>query len=164
MAKPIDEFGGWLRFFQVTNIIAVVVLLAAMLIYLLATLASAMEGSLVEVGYYGVSVIQVAISAVLSVLVLIQLTKRNRSVPEKIKKLLTIEVLVAIGCGVVLVPISSAYENIDPEAVSETVKGIGQSIGYYLIWSRYFTVSERVHSVFVRQEGSDLLKNIKDDK
>lgn len=148
MAKPINQFGGWLRFFQVMNIIAVIALPILSLFLLFAVGGTLATGDPFGALYFGIGIVEMVAAFVISIVILIELSKRDIAVPRKIQKLLTIEVAFAVICGGIVVPLSDFSPALESDAIIDTLKGIVQSIGYFVVWNKYFGQSRRVQAVY----------------
>lgn len=153
MAKPLNQFGGWLRFFQVVNILGLVVMPIAVIISLVAGVAMLGLGDPFGFLYFGIGIVDLSVYFALTIMILIQLSKRESTVPAKIQKLLTIQVAVSIVLGLSMIPISDFSPNIGTETALEIFRDIGRAISFYVVWNMYFGKSERVQAVFA-EKGS----------
>jgi hypothetical protein len=146
MAKPIGEFGGWLRFFQVTMLVNIIVMGIAALI---AIIASMVELKPSHVFYMAAEAVQFSVLAYFFSRILMSLGERTRDVPERIIKILRYYMLFSLGYLVIEIPLAlwtngGGWFSEDSQSVRSSISTIFQ----YLIWKSYFTKSARVRNVY----------------
>lgn len=146
MEKPLHEFGGWLRFFQVTNIIGVIVLLPMIVFLIIFSLA------MFEIKQFISSsavVVDLLISFYLILRILKILKVINTDTPGKIMKYLVwfiiftlifmvIEIFVALWVN------GGGWTSADNSSVRASIGSMFSCI----IWISYFKNSKRVKQVY----------------
>ena len=146
MAKPLHEFGGWLRFFQ---FIMFANLLVMGIIALIAIVASMMASEPNAVFYMASEALQFAVLGYFMFAILKLLGGRSRDIPERIIKMLQYYMLFSIGYLAIEVPLTlwmngGSWHSKDSQSVRSSLSTIFQ----YLIWKSYFTKSIRVKNVY----------------
>ena len=141
MAKPLNEFGGWLRFFQVTCWLTLIIF--------------AVNGALAVAAVFNqfsfqklivFSVLLAGVVVILSLLwkILRLLKVQSPKTPEQIAKKIS---LVAI-CAVIfsLVDTFSGLWLFQMSLSFSSLMGLLRPIVWFLVWSSYFKKSKRVNS------------------
>jgi len=145
MAKPLNEFGGWFRFFQIINIIGVVLLGISVL---LSTLAIA--SFFLQQNYKGaieliIMILKIIVTMILALKILWILKIKDECIPVTIRRcLLWILIFSIIFLGV---EISVVYWINGGKLLNEdyqSFRGSIQTVIFCLIWMSYFKISKRV--------------------
>jgi len=148
MAKPLDEFGGWLRFFEITSWIGVVVISGLCMFLLLALAGVERTGDFM-------SILISAVDSIVYVVLMIKLLKiiriKDPETPSKVVGFLKLVVLFTVLFTVC--DIISAYFFFDKKEFLELAgvngKAITQAVFWFLVWRSYFTKSKRVEAYYV---------------
>jgi len=147
MAKPLDQFGGWLNFFYVGHLVCIIYLVGASLIYALAIFAvgGGSKAMLVLIG-----LLHSIITVILCIKIVKILKIKELDTPQKVVKIMTWLVILAVifaFCNILIysfndIPEVEDYSGLD--RLARTVfRVIGAIIGY-AIWKSYFKKSKRV--------------------
>ena len=141
MAKPLNEFGGWLRFFQVTCWLTVVVFVVNVFLSVAAILK---QFSLQRVLVFSVLITGIAIILSLLWKVLRLLKVKSPEVPAQIIKKILLVTVFTVAFSLVDVLSGLWLYQTSPSASS--LVGLVRPIVWYLIWSTYFRKSKRVQA------------------
>lgn len=146
MAKPLDQFGGWLKFFYIIQwlnfILWGITILAIMLAIFIA-------GSAAKVIEYLISFFNVIAIVFLCFRIIKIVRKKETSTPKQIIKLMTWIVFT--------VSIFAFFEGIfyyftlginGLSNLSETFRDIIRILTWYAIWTNYFKKSKRVAAYY----------------
>lgn len=142
MAKPLNEFGGWLRFFQVVNLIGVIIFPIILLLVVIGTFTDYNYKNAVE---SLVTMVDIAISVYFSIRILQIIKKRDISVPAAIIKYLLLIMIFSLVFLAIEIPIILwANDGQWTQADTASARSSLQTVVSYLIWSAYFRKSKRV--------------------
>ena len=146
MAKPLDEFGGWLKAYYVLMIIGVIAGMVALLLSP-AALFEFKESAGIPGGLFGLIIIKLCgiPLLILGFYALSIIKKREPRIPSLLAIFLIINVIVSVFMSLCeshwaslhpLLPVRYQPQNFFFSAI--------QKIGLGLIWFQYFRVSKRV--------------------
>lgn len=157
MAKPLHEFGGWLRFFQVMNIFGAVVCSVVILIFIFVAIAEPYSKSTIE---FLISAIDLMISLYFMIKIISIIKKKKPETPDQVVKYLKLIMIFSLAFLVILVPtILWANDGQWLAGNTETVQGSLQTVFAYFIWKFYFDKSRRVNLYYY----NNISENISDD-
>ena len=139
--KPIDQFGGWLRFFQVTEVIRIIVAFLMFWIWFHEVSAGKIANPW-GFGSITTLVIQL-VGVIISSIILWFLSQRAPQTPTRIAKLVIASAAVFIG-GKILIGI---IEQLPTQKVSI---GLFPSAVIAILWLEYFKSSKRVRGYYGR--------------
>ncbi len=158
MAKQLDKFGGWLRFFQITNIVTVLIIIVVALFMLLATAGSLIGLDIAYALYSLVSIAELGVALYFTVRILKLLPNRSEETPDKIRNFLKLEVIFMLIFTAVELPLSHWADGGD--SVPDLLRGAFQGICYFVIWSKYFGQSLRVHEYYSEEARSTVKRAV----
>jgi len=151
MAKPLNEFGGWLRFFQIINIIGVVFLGISIFMSTLAIADLFMAQNYKVMVELIVIALEIIIMFILTLRILWVLKIRDKCIPITIRRcLLWILIFSIIFLGA---EISVVYWINGGKLLNEdyqSFRGSIQTVIFCLIWLSYFKISKRVSLYYNR--------------
>ncbi len=145
--KGEEKIGGWLRFFQIINILGVVifVVIFALAIPIMLIIGGS-PGDWIDMG----AVLVESLPAVIfSILILKRLGLRSEGTPNVITK------YIALGALSSVVVAAGLYFAYNGGHISEKPSSVLGSFVYYLIWTSYFKRSKRVHSFYGANSGNE---------
>jgi len=133
-------FGGWLRFFQVMNIISVVIVVLLLLLVASELLFDFLElGNDIEMYTLFIEVL-IVLSYSTATLKILKI--QNQTIPQTLNKYLTVYFIASmLMFGINLLLYYYDYLEEKPESISS-------DIFYYLIWIFYFKKSKRVNEYY----------------
>ena len=145
MAKPLNEFGGWLRFFQITNIIGVVLLGISIFMSTLAIADFFIEQNYKEVIELTVIALDIIITFILTLKILWVLKIRDKCIPVTIRRCLLwilIFSIIFLGVEISVVYWINGWKLLNEDY--QSFRGSIQTVVFCLIWISYFKKSKRV--------------------
>jgi hypothetical protein len=137
MARPLNEFGGWLKFFYITMWIGLV----ALPIYMLLLLPGLFGGARGAV-YWLVILIDDAICVFLGYKIIRAIKKREADTPNRLIRLLAFVLLVGVIFAVPEIYFGRIVRGM--EGVWEVVKAVIKVIIWFFVWTTYFRKSKRI--------------------
>ena len=146
MPKPLDQFGGWLKFFYVILWIGAVSLIVVSVLIGFALLT---EGSMLEKRIMAISLVELSVTTVLIIKILRLVKTKQPDVPTQIFRLMVIVVLVALSFGAIeaiVLYLANGFEGL--KELKDTGKGILSNLTSFAIWSSYFMTSKRVRAYY----------------
>jgi hypothetical protein len=141
MEKPFNEFGGWLRFFWITNLL---IFITTSLVFIMNCLSYALRENVVLCAGFIMLQLGFFLDAVFAFKILQYLKERNPANPNKILLLLFASMLISLP-GLCFIE-SMPFEIIKPS--SNSIISITQQGMYLLVWSMYFRESKRVKTFY----------------
>ena len=145
MAKPFDQFGGVLRFFYITKWVAAFIGVVATAVLIFAAFHA--ETGLSSL-YYSLSLIDAVTLTVTAVLVITILKNKNKEIPGKVVKLITIYTAIATLAALAQLYLLSSFTLGGIEDPQKELADVGREAIKTLIWAgiwiRYFRTSKRV--------------------
>lgn len=151
MAKPLDQLGGWLKFFYVMQWISVIVWGIVTLLLVLSIFAVENFNEWIE---FAIAFFDGLIALILSIKIVKVLRKRDAYVPNRIIKLMTC--LVAFTAAFAVCEGAVYYLTLGVEGLSnlaETGKGLFRILIWYVIWTDYFKKSKRILAYYGQNAG-----------
>lgn len=155
MAKPLNEFGGWLRFFQIANIIGIVIGFIMVLIFIAAFFLSLADGenfSNLDKATFIFIMIEIPVFMYFTVRILQYLKIKSPDTPGNISKMIQYILILTIITGVIEFAVYLSFHNASDQ-LFDTVKGTIQSLISATIWLTYFKKSVRVKQHYGRNTG-----------
>ena len=155
MAKPLHQFGGWLRFFQIANIISLIIGGLAFILVLYVYFEASSSNQYipdVETAAIIFGVIKMPVFFYLTIKVLGHLKVKSPSSPEDVSRFIRYALIFAIVSSAVEVMVYSNYDN-SSNQIFESVKLVIQSIISAAIWLSYFKKSVRVKKFYGKNAG-----------
>jgi len=164
MAKPLNEFGGWLFFFYFTLIIGLIVYPIVLILMFIGVFATENSKQIIEFIVYTVDI---SISFYFLIQIIRIVKDKDPSVPERIINYLKLIMIFSLILLVFEIPIILwANDGQWTSDDSRSVRSSLQTIITYLIWRKYFRSSKRVMMYYVSNlsEYIENENNIVDEK
>jgi hypothetical protein len=137
MSKPLNEYGGWLRFFYITNWIHIVSLVYVVLIFL-----PLLSGRPLDSFYWFSFLVDSGLRVFFVYKIVRVIKKQEVDTPDRIARLLTCVLLVP--CFVVVPKIYFARLVAGAPGVRAAVITVINAAVWFCIWTAYFRKSKRV--------------------
>ena len=145
MAKPLNEFGGWLRFFQITNIIGTVFLIIVIALSILSTVSLLITAEYKEVVGMIVMTIDITITVGFTIMILWNIKKKDESTPAKIRYYLLLILIFSLVFLVIEIPVTNWICDRKLSFINfQYFQDAARSVIFCLIWMSYFKKSKRV--------------------
>ena len=142
MAKPLDQFGGWLKFFYVMQWVSVVAWGIFTLLFVLSILGAENFHETIE---FSIAFFDALITLILCIKIVRAIKRKDTYIPNRMIQLMTwlviFTALFAVCEGLFY------YATLGVEGLSnlaETGKGLFRVLIWYVIWTDYFKKSKRV--------------------
>ena len=145
-AKPLNEFGGWLRFFQVTCWLNVVVLVLVLPVFLIALFAENKPAGIAE-DLSMVADAAVSLYLIRRILQVVQVPAKESS--ENIRGWL--KIMLGLSLGFVALNLVIAYWKHGgawSKDAEDVLRGAKAGVGWPLIWLGYFQQAKRVKAFY----------------
>jgi len=131
-----EFFGGWLRFYQILNVLSIIVLIVALgFLLFLSFTESFSNQNLIDFAMIGLESTPILL---LSIFTLKILNKKEGEVPGKVKSYLDYYLSATVVIYVIL------YISFSKGQITEKPTPLLGDIIYYFIWTSYFKKSKRV--------------------
>ena len=151
MAKSLNQFGGWLKFFYITQWIVIILCVVFTLQVVLLIFGAENTNEMIEFLFASLKSL---ITLILFIKIIKRIKKRDVSIPNQIVKLMTwvvmFTVIFAICEGFMY------YLTLGREGLSNLTK-MGEDLFriliWYAIWASYFKKSQRVFSYYGKNAG-----------
>lgn len=138
MKKPLNEFGGWLRFFWVINLLSLIFLCLSVIANFLSYMNSG--SSTIYVSFI-ITLLTSSLAALLTWYILRFLKKQDPAIPIKSMFLL-------IASVVVILPQLFFKEKLPFNLITYSNLDLGFMNIFTLVWIRYFQKSKRVKAYY----------------
>ncbi len=152
MAKPINEFGGWLRFFQISNIISLIIFPFLLILMFIEIFIDFNYKQAIE---FSIVIIDLVITMYFIIKILGIVQKNDSEVPERIIYYLKMIMIFSLIFLIFEIPATLWANNGEwTNDDSASVRGSLQSIITFLIWRSYFRKSKRVNLYYQNKKLS----------
>ena len=142
MAKPLDQFGGWLKFFYVMQWASVISWTIFTLLFVLSIFAADNFSEAIE---FVIAIFDAIIALILYIKIIKVMKKKETYTPNRIIKLMTWLVIfsaIFAACEGLLYYLTLGIKGLTE--LAETGKGLFRILIWYTIWTNYFKRSKRV--------------------
>ncbi|GMT48766.1 MAG: hypothetical protein IEMM0008_0305 [bacterium] len=138
MVRPIDDFGGWLRFFQIDNWLVILAL-----IFDIVDLSMGLKdlGTVKAVIRDSLTIIEFTAYIYMTYKMLNVIQLKSADIPNIISKLLLTLLILSASFLVIKMFVTS-------EMPMTSVKIMGGEVFYFIAWANYFERSKRVKAYY----------------
>ena len=143
MTKPLNEFGGYLVFFRISNFVFFIISLVSVPLLLLAVVRTIAENMPTATSALIFS-LSLTISSILIFKMLKVLKIQESFVPKKIVNFIFLLTIFSISFSLLNFVSKFLFLGFNQETAMETSKQMINSIVWFLIWRSYFKKSKRV--------------------
>lgn len=148
MAKPLDQFGGWLKFYYITKWLAAILGFLAIVVFALAIIVSE---ALPEMAYQFLYLLDGVALTVTSILVIRILRVKEQTVPKKVIRLILVYAVITVVLTVIQMYMVNEFAMKDivvANELKELGRGMIKTLIWTAFWANYFKKSKRVISYY----------------